>query len=106
MYLIVFTKQAEKDKRLLKNAGLEKKSRELLELLTVNPFTEPPSYEKLLGGLSSYYSRRINLYHRLVYRVDENQEQLKDDEGNVYEGIVTVKRMWSHYDKLRMFFAF
>lgn len=106
MYLIVFTKQADKDKKLLKNAGLKQKAQELLNIIAVNPFQEPPSYEKLLGGLSSYYSRRINLYHRLAYRVDENAQQFKDDDGNLYEGIITVKRMWSHYEKLRMFFAF
>ncbi|MBQ3373490.1 MAG: Txe/YoeB family addiction module toxin [Oscillospiraceae bacterium] len=98
MYLVSFSKQASKDKTLLKKAGLEQKTKDLLNLLLVNPFQKPPPYEKLLGNLGGYYSRRINLQHRLVYRVDDNTNKLKDAEGNVYEGIVCVKRMWTHYE--------
>ena len=63
-----FTKNAEKDKKLLKSAGLEEKVKKLLNLIANNPFQMPPSYEKLVGDLDGYYSRRINLQHRLVYK--------------------------------------
>ena len=69
MRLIKFTKNAEKDKKLLKNEGLEKKAKKLLDLITNNPFLNPPLYEKLVGDLEGYYSRRINIKHRLVYRI-------------------------------------
>ncbi len=69
MWIIKFTKNAEKDKKLLKNAGLEEKTKKLLNLISNNPFQIPPSYEKLVGDLEGYYSRRINLQHRLVYKV-------------------------------------
>ena len=69
MWIIKFTKNAEKDKKLLKNAGLEEKTKKILNLIANNPFQNPPSYEKLVGDLSGYYSRRINLQHRLVYKV-------------------------------------
>ena len=70
MWVVLFTKNAEKDKPKLKAAGLEKKAKSLLILLSENTFQVPPSYEKLVGDLNGYYSRRINIQHHLVYRVD------------------------------------
>ena len=86
MWIIKFTKNADKDKKLIKSAGLEDKVKKLLNLIAENPFQTPPSYEKLVGDLSGYYSRRINLQHRLVYKV--------------YKEIntIVVHTMWSHYD--------
>ena len=72
MWIIKFTKNAEKDKKLLKSAGLEDKVKKLLNLISQNPFENPPSYEKLVGDLQGYYFRRINLQHRLVYKVYED----------------------------------
>ncbi len=86
MWKIVYTKQAQKDARKIAQAGLEKKVESLLEILKANPFQNPPSYEKLVGDLSGAYSRRINIQHRLVYQVFEEQE------------IVKVIRMWTHYE--------
>ncbi len=98
MYIVTFSKQANKDKQLLKSAGLEIKTKELLNILTVNPFQNPPPYEKLIGNLANNYSRRINLQHRLVYSVEKNRNKLTDKSGNEYDGIVFVKRMWTHYE--------
>lgn len=70
MWAVLYTKNAEKDKPKLKAAGLEKKAKSLLILLSENPFQAPPSYEKPVGDLNGYYSRRINIQHRLVYHVD------------------------------------
>lgn len=85
MRIIKFTKNAEKDKKLLKGAGLEAKVKNLLNLIATNPFQNPPAYEKLVGDLQGYFSRRINLQHRLVYRV------YKDN------NTVVVHSMRSHY---------
>ena len=98
MYLVTFGKQAEKDKKLLKSAGLEKRTKELLHILMRDPFQNPPPYEKLVGNLSGHYSRRINIQHRLVYQIEENTSGLTDREGLPYEGVVFVKRMWTHYE--------
>ncbi len=87
MYRVVFTKRAEKDKKLLKAAGLEAKAKVLLNRLVENPFQSPPPYEKLLGDLQGYYSRRINVQHRLVYSVDTDVQ------------IVVVRSMWTHYER-------
>ena len=86
MWTVLFTKNAQKDKPKLKAASLEKKAKTLLALLSDNPFTIPPTYEKLVGDLNGYYSRRINIQHRLVYRVDSENH------------IVIVHSMWSHYE--------
>ena len=83
---VVFTKQAQKDAKKLSAAGLRPRAEKLLLLLSENPYQNPPPYEKLLGDLAGAYSRRINIQHRLIYRLDEP------------ERVVTVIRMWSHYE--------
>ena len=92
-----FTKQAAKDARKLKAAGLDKKAKALVEVLKRDPFQEAPAYEALVGNLSGLYSRRINLQHRLVYQV---YAEPFDEEGVHYQGIVKVVRMWTHYEGL------
>lgn len=98
MYLVKFSRQADKDKKLLKGAGLEKKTRELLHIIALNPFQTTPPYERLVGNLEGFYSRRISFQHRLVYKV--HQEPTEED-GKVYEGIILVARMWTHYEGMR-----
>ena len=97
MYLVTFGKLAVKDKKLLKQAGLERKVKDLLNILMSDPFQSPPPYEKLIGNLDSYYSRRINIQHHMVYKVENNDRGLLDPYGKKYEGVVYVKRMWTHY---------
>jgi toxin YoeB len=86
MWRVVFTKQAQKDAKKLSDAGLRPKAEKLIEILRKNPYKSPPPFEKLLGDLSGAFSRRINIQHRLVY-------QILDDEK-----IVKVIRMWAHYE--------
>jgi Txe/YoeB family toxin of toxin-antitoxin system len=85
-YLVVFTKQAQKDAKKLASAGLKQKAQGLLDILESDPFQSPPPYEKLIGDLSGAYSRRINIQHRLVYQVLTN------------ERVVKVLRLWTHYE--------
>ncbi len=98
MYIIRFSKQADKDKRLLKGAGLDLKAKGLLNIIAENPFQNPPPYEGLVGNLNGYYSRRINIQHRLVYQVYSEPVVV---EGIEYEGTIKIVRMWSHYDAVR-----
>jgi len=83
---VVYTKQAQRDAKKLKSAGLKEKAQSLLEILENNPFQNPPPYEKLLGDLSGAYSRRINIQHRLVYQIIEDIKTVK------------VIIMWTHYE--------
>jgi len=100
MYRIVYDKHAVSDIKNLKSAGLNEKAKELVEVIRKNPFQNPPPYEKLVGNLSRFYSRRINIQHRFVYQVYE--EKIMDVNRNTeFEGTVKVVSMWSHYDKVK-----
>lgn len=83
---LVYTKQAQKDAKKLASSGLKPKAQELLALIAKDPYRKPPPIEKLIGDLSGAYSRRINIQHRLVYQVLEE------------ERVVKVLRLWSHYE--------
>ena len=83
---IVYSKQAPKDAKKLKAAGLKPKAEELLAILANDPFQNPPTFEKLIGDLAGAYSRRINIHNRLVYEVFAK------------ERIVRILRMWTHYE--------
>ncbi len=86
MYKIVYTKKATGDIKKLKQAKLDTKTKNLIDLIKENPYQRPPSYEKLLGDLKGAYSRRINIKHRLVYQVYEEEK------------IIKIISMWSHYE--------
>jgi Txe/YoeB family toxin of toxin-antitoxin system len=86
VYKIVLSKKAVKDAQKITQARLKPKVEKVLEILKENPFKSPPFYERLVGNLNGFYSRRINIQHRLVYEVFEEKK------------IVRVLRMWSHYE--------
>lgn len=98
MYVVRFSKQAEKDKKLLKGAGLDLKAKNMLVMIAQNPFQNPPPYEGLVGNVSGYYSRRINIQHRMVYQVYHEPVVI---DGAAYEGTIKIVRMWSRYDSVR-----
>ena len=82
---LVYSKQAQKDTKKLKAAGLKPRAQELLEILKADPLQNPPKFEKLIGDLAGAYSRRINIHNRLVYEIFPKQR------------VVRVLRMWTHY---------
>ncbi len=86
MYKIEYYKKALKDIPKLQRSGLDNKAKQLIEILKINPFKNPPPYEKLLGDLNGYYSRRINIQHRLIYEVLEEEKTVR------------IIRMWTHYE--------
>jgi Txe/YoeB family toxin of toxin-antitoxin system len=83
---LVYTKQVQKDAKKLASSGLKPKAQALLAIIESDPFQNPPRFEKLLGDLSGAYSRRINIQHRIVYEVLEEQN------------IIKVLRLWTHYE--------
>ena len=85
MFSIEYHRKTKKDLKNLKAKGLAENAKTLMEVLKKNPFQNAPPYEKLTGNLSGFYSRRINITHRLVYEVNE------------VEKVVRVLSMWSHY---------
>lgn len=89
MYTIRFSKAAEKHKKLLKQSGLEENARRLLNVISEDPYRNPPPYEALVGNLKGFLSRRINIQHRLVYEVFEEEKTVR------------ILSMWSHYENVR-----
>lgn len=87
MYKMLYTKTAIKDIPKLKAAHLDKTAKALIELIKENPYQSPPSYEKLVGDMKGAYSRRINLQHRLVYEIFEEEKAIK------------IISLWSHYER-------
>ena len=83
---LVYTKQAQKDAKKLTASKLDKKAKNLLEIIKSNPLQNPPPFEKLIGDIDKAYSRRINIQHRLVYEICEKDKTIK------------VIRMWTHYE--------
>lgn len=83
MYLIRYTKQAEKDLEKIKKIPYKEKVILLLNLIQKNPYTEPPLFEPLVG--CKKYSRRINIQHRLVYQVYEDEKYIE------------ILSCWTHY---------
>jgi len=86
MYSIVFTKKALNDIPKLKAAKLDNKAKALIDVIRNNPYQTPPPYEKLQGALQGAYSRRINIKHRLVYEVLEDEQNVK------------IISLWTHYE--------
>ena len=86
MYRVVFSKKAQKDAKKLAAGHLKPQAKKLIEVLKRDPFQNPPSYEKLTGNLKGCFSRRINIQHRLVYEIFDDEQT------------VLVLRMWSHYE--------
>jgi len=84
---IYYTKQAQKDAKKLASSGHKEKAQELLDIIKENPYQNPPPYEKLVGDLSGAYSRRINIQHRLVYQVLEDEQHA-----------IKILRLWTHYE--------
>ena len=100
MYKVIFSRQAAKDFDKLKRAGFvyAKKVKTLIEIVSMNPYQNPQPYEKLVGDLQGFLSRRINEQHRFVYDVLPNTLNTKDENSTPYEGIVHILKLWTHYE--------
>lgn len=85
MYRIVYTSLAQKDAKKIAKSNLKNQCLKLLEIISVNPYQTPPPYKSLVGELTGCLSRRINIQHRLLYKVYEEKK------------VVKVLRMWTHY---------
>lgn len=83
-WTIKYTKRVVRDSAHLSQTGLKEKTQRLLDLIAENPYASPPSFEKLLG-MDNIYSRRINIKHRLVYEVIDEEKTIK------------VLSIWGHY---------
>jgi Txe/YoeB family toxin of toxin-antitoxin system len=85
-YRLLYTKQTRKDAKKLSAAGLDLQAKKLLAIIETDPYKSPPRFGPLVGNLRGTISRRINIQHRLVYQVVEEEKVIK------------VLRMWTHYE--------
>jgi len=99
VYEVKFTKTAAKDYDRLESAGLRRKRDELLDIVEKDPYQYPPEYEIMKHDMKGAYSRRINRKHRFVYHVLPNTENSKDENGELYDGVVKILTMWTHYEQ-------
>jgi len=83
---LVYSKQAQKDSLNARSSKLKSKIEELLEITAQDPYSPYPPYEKLNISLEDHYSRRINIQHRLVYKVYKK------------ERVIHILSMWTHYE--------
>lgn len=84
-WTLLFAKAAMKDAKKLASANLQKQTDKILNILEEDPYQNPPPYEKLVGNLSGCCSRRINIQHRIVYRIEPEEYSIR------------ILRMFSHY---------
>ena len=85
-YTVVFSRHAQRDAKKLAKSNLKEFAQKLITILGVDPFQNPPPFESLKGDLQGFYSRRINIQHRLVYEVHKKSKT------------VLVLCMWTHYE--------
>ena len=85
-YFIQLTPRARKDVKKIQRSPMKDTVVAILKILQQNPWQNPPPFKHLTGDLNGYISRRINIQHRLVYQVFEEDKTVK------------IVSMWSHYE--------
>lgn len=84
-FRVVIKNSAKSDLKRLKASHLREAFMKVVEQLKMNPFEKNQGFEKLKPPVAGKYSRRINIQHRVVYKV------------NKQEKVVYILAAWSHY---------
>jgi Txe/YoeB family toxin of toxin-antitoxin system len=84
-YTVVIKNSCKPDLKKLKRSDLRENFEAIVMALKEDPFAPTQGFEKLQPSSEGRYSRRLNLQHRVVYRVDEERK------------IVEIYSAWSHY---------
>lgn len=85
-YSIKSKRGARRDFKKIKGTYLEKNFLEIIKQLKNNPYEGNQSFEKLVPPIKGFYSRRINVQHRVVYKVNEEAKE------------VLIYSAWGHYE--------
>lgn len=90
MYQLYFSDLAKEHLRTIRDKypDLRPKVEGLLQELTEHPQYGTGKPERLRFKLAGFMSRRINLEHRLIYRIDEDNQ------------CVWIESLLGHYEKL------
>ena len=84
MWNIFYSKQALKDIKKIKNTPLYAKFKELIDIIKIDPYAVNSGFKKL-NGFQNTYSRRLNIQHRLVYKIVKNKL------------LIEIISTWEHY---------
>lgn len=88
VWKLSFNKKTVTHVKNLKQAGLSEKAKKILNNIKEDPFSPMHGFEKLVGDLKGFYSKRINIKHRIVYKIDQKAF------------IVYICAMWTHYEDM------
>ncbi|WP_395319967.1 Txe/YoeB family addiction module toxin [Fructilactobacillus frigidiflavus] len=87
MYRVELSKKVQKKQlKKIKNAGLAKNFDAILTELINNPFSNKQGFEKLQPPVKNWFSRRLNIQHRVVYHIDKESKT------------VFIDSAWQHYE--------
>ena len=86
MWTIVLSSKAKKQSKAAIKSAYRDTIENLMRIIAINPFQNPPPYEKLEPPSDNSYSRRINRQHRLSYKIYE------------LEKIIKILSLWTHYE--------
>lgn len=84
MYTLIYHKRTILDKQKLKASNLLQKTDKLCASLAIDPY--PMNSKRLYRDLKGKRSVRINLQHRIIYEVYEEEKLIK------------ILNMWGHYE--------
>jgi Txe/YoeB family toxin of toxin-antitoxin system len=86
MWKILLSSKAKKQSKTAIKSVYRETIEDLMKIIAINPFQNPPPYEKLEPPADNSYSRRINKQHRLSYKIYEQEK------------IVKILSLWTHYE--------
>jgi Txe/YoeB family toxin of toxin-antitoxin system len=87
-YRVLIKNSAKPDIKKLGSSYLRGRFLEIVDTLKDDPYRPTDSFKKLLPYHNGFYSRRLNQQHRVVYKVNEQKQQ------------VEIYSAWNHYRKL------
>lgn len=85
-YTVKAKKGARRDFKKIKGTYLEENFLEIIKQLKINPYLNNQSFEKLVPPIKEFYSRRINVQRRVVYKVNEDKKE------------IVIYSAWGHYE--------
>jgi len=83
MFTIYYSSRAKRNLKTIAKGAHVEKLRNLIDIISKDPFQTPPIYKKLVGV--PYYARRLDRENRLVYSIDTELN------------LITIVSCWAHY---------
>jgi Txe/YoeB family toxin of toxin-antitoxin system len=84
-YRIELSPRAKSDLKKIRQSHFSTALDKIIRIIVIDPYQTPPPVKTLTGNLKGYLSRRINIQHRLVYKVEAASKSIK------------IISCWGHY---------